>query len=207
MKYHGFDSLLRALSLFYLSMIASLIFSCGHHETIEEAVGNVLPLPDSSCMGYFGQPNEKSGLTEAQCASTCQCEQSSYQWSDAPFSSVLFGFHHQNEPEPLSEDPYLSNVQISQGEELACVITVNWLDNSYQLETLRLEDAPPEQITHIGPCGACSSMRDLQVYVENTDLTEPVRRCGIKGISNEAEGLNCLNRHSAHHLTPYWDLT
>src|SRR4029453_3155101 len=31
-----------------------------------------------------------------------------------------------------------------------------------------------------GGCGACSTLRDLAVYLERPDLTSPVRRCGMQ---------------------------
>ncbi len=34
-------------------------------------------------------------------------------------------------------------------------------------------------VTHQGPCGTCSTLQDLAVYLRKPDLTTPVRRCGI----------------------------
>jgi hypothetical protein len=36
------------------------------------------------------------------------------------------------------------------------------------------------RVTHTGACGACSTLRDLAVYLERPDLTSPVRKCGMK---------------------------
>jgi len=36
-------------------------------------------------------------------------------------------------------------------------------------------------VTHRGPCGLCSPLQNLAVYIERRDLTEPVRQCGIAG--------------------------
>ncbi|KNC73684.1 hypothetical protein SARC_13757 [Sphaeroforma arctica JP610] len=35
-------------------------------------------------------------------------------------------------------------------------------------------------LTHTGPCGVCSSLDDLYVYLSTPDLTNPVRACGLK---------------------------
>lgn len=32
-------------------------------------------------------------------------------------------------------------------------------------------------ITHTHPCGACSSLKDLAIYLDQTDLTTPTREC------------------------------
>ena len=36
-------------------------------------------------------------------------------------------------------------------------------------------------MTHNFTCGACSSLADLNVYLEKPDLTNPVKSCTIKG--------------------------
>ncbi|MBW1904883.1 MAG: hypothetical protein JRJ24_06180 [Deltaproteobacteria bacterium] len=38
-------------------------------------------------------------------------------------------------------------------------------------------------ITHRGPCGLCSPLQDLAVYIEYRDLTDPVRQCGVAGFA------------------------
>jgi hypothetical protein len=45
-------------------------------------------------------------------------------------------------------------------------------------------------VTHFGPCGTCSTLRDLAVYLEKPDLTAPVRRCGIRW--DASARLSCL---------------
>lgn len=181
--------------LFSISNPLYGIIGCNSHTSLpsilqEEAP---LPLPDPSCTGYFGQPNEQSGLTEAQCNSSCRCTPEVHTWAQASLTSPLFGFKLMSEPTPLSEDPYTSETLPPRLDDVACIIEVDWTRMSYRLDTLPLELTPPDQITHLGPCGACSSMRDLQVYLENTDLTEPVRACGIQSLSGDQErGIQCL---------------
>ena len=57
----------------------------------------------------------------------------------------------------------------------------------YTVESRVLAQANPEQITHLGRCSACSSLQDLLVYASRTDLTDPVRSCGLQGISQGME--------------------
>ena len=48
-------------------------------------------------------------------------------------------------------------------------------------------------VTHYGPCGLCSSLQDLAVYIRHDDLTTPVRTCGILGLSESDDtNLQCL---------------
>uniref|UniRef100_A0A7S0LQ78 Uncharacterized protein n=1 Tax=Coccolithus braarudii TaxID=221442 RepID=A0A7S0LQ78_9EUKA len=37
-------------------------------------------------------------------------------------------------------------------------------------------------LTHHGPCGVCSTLQDLSVYLLKPDLTNPVRRCALKSV-------------------------
>lgn len=46
-------------------------------------------------------------------------------------------------------------------------------------------------ITHLHPCGACSSLHDLAVYLNVSDMTDPVRRCGLLHPLRSA-GVQCL---------------
>lgn len=49
------------------------------------------------------------------------------------------------------------------------------------------------RLTHFGPCGLCSSLQDLSVYVANVDLTTPVRACGFMAVNESEEAsLECI---------------
>ena len=47
-------------------------------------------------------------------------------------------------------------------------------------------------VTHLGACGACSTLNDLAVYMNTSDLTEAARACGIKGLLDPQKDLDCL---------------
>jgi hypothetical protein len=46
-------------------------------------------------------------------------------------------------------------------------------------------------VTHQGPCGACSTLRDLSLYMKE-GLTAPVRKCGFMGIFSMKSTMKCL---------------
>lgn len=75
----------------------------------------------------------------------------------------------------------------------------------YNLLSLTPEDAAARNtsgtvyMTHITPCGACSTLEDLSLYLYETDLTTPVRKCAMLNLLTflapekiKALVLNCL---------------
>jgi len=46
-------------------------------------------------------------------------------------------------------------------------------------------------VTHQGVCGKCSTTRDLYVYL-TTDLTRPVRSCGVKYFYSSSKLRQCI---------------
>ena len=51
---------------------------------------------------------------------------------------------------------------------------------------------PGAHVTHLHPCGLCSTTKDLAVYMRFPDLTNPGRRCGLIGIFSPKLGLECF---------------
>eukprot|EP00164_Ancoracysta_twista_P010752 GFYU01016339.1.p1 GENE.GFYU01016339.1~~GFYU01016339.1.p1 ORF type:complete len:250 (-),score=37.89 GFYU01016339.1:401-1150(-) len=47
-------------------------------------------------------------------------------------------------------------------------------------------------VTHLHPCGLCSTTQDLAIYMNYSDLTNPVRDCAIKSIISDQWALQCL---------------
>ena len=138
-------------------------------------------LPDPTCDGFFGQPNAKSGMDESQCSRSCRCPQTEAAFGSPLLESPLFEFEHLNPMMPLPNDPYQeSTPTVADGQ--VCSISVDAETRSYRLSTEPIGNVSAQQITHVGPCGACSSLHDLYVYAANVDLTDPVRQCGIVGI-------------------------
>lgn len=86
-------------------------------------------------------------------------------------------------PALLDADPY-ATPEIFPGEPDAyCgVIPDTQDDQAYRLQTFSNLDTLAQAsatLTHHGACGQCSSLQDLAVYMANTELTGPVRRCGL----------------------------
>eukprot|EP01061_Rhynchopus_euleeides_P017358 TRINITY_DN28850_c0_g2_i1.p1 TRINITY_DN28850_c0_g2~~TRINITY_DN28850_c0_g2_i1.p1 ORF type:complete len:261 (+),score=104.00 TRINITY_DN28850_c0_g2_i1:48-785(+) len=47
-------------------------------------------------------------------------------------------------------------------------------------------------VTHDKACGMCSSLADLSAYMSQTDLTTPIRACGLKHLLNHKKLLECI---------------
>ena len=86
----------------------------------------------------------------------------------------------------------------------ACVVEFNEPSNgevcpfnwTYSLRTFKgsVQEAQAQgfHVTHGGPCGACSSLQDLYVYMEKGEaVREEATTCGIRGISSVEEGIEC----------------
>jgi len=172
-----------------------------HPQTPDEAGEGGAPIsvaPDPSCEGLFGAPSERSGLTELECNLSCQCEGGERSQTSLDLSSPVLSYIDQSPPALIGANPYEDPALMSADQSVlgasVCVLELDHATQRYQLTTRPITEAPPELITHTGPCGACSSMQDLKVYLSRTDLADPVRRCGLEGISQGAEAsARCLS--------------
>lgn len=88
-------------------------------------------------------------------------------------------------PMPLDGDPYDSQNDDSQAPASGSVCAVKYVESDrIDYVTIPYENAEQANsqgafVTHTGPCGTCSSLQDLAVYLEKPDLTTPARRCGM----------------------------
>jgi hypothetical protein len=60
---------------------------------------------------------------------------------------------------------------------------VDALKVDYHLKTFPSKEQAQQAgfiVTHTHPCGACSSLKDLAIYLDQTDLTAPARECSKK---------------------------
>lgn len=175
--------------------------------TVESRVDDVSgALDDASdlanaapCTVLFGAPNEKTGLTAAQCQPRCSCDGRTFEppvYTESQIAAlearVLVS------PFPVPEtDPYAEPEAHVPVEGAVCgVLAEPSVEGGYRLETYasRAEaEAAGATPSHEGACGVCSPLVDLAVYLRHPDLTEPVRACGLKGISEgEAAQMACL---------------
>lgn len=146
---------------------------------------------DPACQALFGAPNEATGLSSQECTPSCECGE--------PFTATTFAAEDlewmrtmtlENSFEELAEDPYADEPPDTDG---VCGIVLN--EGSYRVETYASTEeleAAGASLTHWGPCGVCSTLENFAVYAATSDLTEPVRSCGIQNPSDIDANIACL---------------
>lgn len=151
------------------------------------------------CTVLFGLPNEKTGLTAEQCQPRCSCDGRTFEppaYTEAQIAAlearVLV-----NPFAPPDADPYANPAAHVPVEGAVCgVLPEPSVAGGYRLATYASRAAALEDgaiPSHEGACGLCSPLVDLAVYLRHPDLTEPVRACGLKGISEGEEAqMQCL---------------
>ena len=184
------EKLICGVVLITTSLVSLTIGGC-HESSVEPAAlqtGQAL-----ECNGFYGMPNERSGLSPDQCNTQCRCLAGTPADSQPDLSSPVFGYAHLNPPMLLTSDPYAASDEQISDENQVCTIELDHAAQAYFLQTLNADSVDVNRITHAGPCGACSSLADLAVYAANVDLTDPVRACGLEGIGGGSEmNITCL---------------
>jgi len=151
-----------------------------------------------TCDVLFGMPSENTGLSADQCAPQCEC--GDHPWTPLTYEEQDFQALEEwiltNPPPLLTADPYATPDEVDVDQEAYCAVLLNPETKEYSLQQFEQEDQARElagKITHKGPCGQCSSLQNLAVYMRNPDLTEPVRSCGLKGVFEGQEAnIECL---------------
>lgn len=157
--------------------------------------------PSASCQGLFGRPNEASGLAPNQCTPVCTCGDEAWSPPDYPatFTEELKTWTLVDPFPSVTSDPYADGTPAPEKSGMVCGV----LPERGAVRRYRLADyASPESarearafITHTGACGVCSTLADLSVYIENQDLTEPVRKCGLDHLAGtQDEHVACLQK-------------
>lgn len=179
-----------------------------------------------ACDHLFGLPTENTGLTSEQCKPVIdlpdlQFEEPIYssEYVEKLDAAVLLTdmretfYDVREDPYPHQED-YLGQ----HTENTVCGILMDEeIPNGYHLKTYEDQAAAVAdgaEITHFGPCGLCSTMQDLAVYIREPDLTAPVRACGVKGLGKPAAEAEQLARECLHDVgfsdgcidIWYWDI-
>ncbi len=154
---------------------------------------------DAGCGMLFGAPSAKSGLDETQCKPSCNCNGIDFNppvYTEADLAD-LTGMKLLNPMALLESDPYQTPDLFGEKPDSVCAVIIDPDDpNAYRLETF--EDAAAADnagaiVSHRGACGMCSSLGNLAVYIGNTDLTDPVRNCGLEGMASGLEqNIVCL---------------
>ena len=147
------------------------------------------------CGTLYGRPNDNTGLGPDLCGPSCPCQGG---WVAPEYSEAdivaLESLPLDTPFEPLTADPYATPEDHPLDEASVCAVLVS--GDGYSLQTFP-DDAAAEaaggKVTHDGACGLCSPLQDLAVYMRNPDLTQPVRACGLQGLSQGEEvQLECL---------------
>lgn len=159
---------------------------------------------DFDCDALFGLPNASTGLDSDQCKPECDCGTNVWRTPDydAHFLLRLKDSHHDNPPIALEQDPYEHPENHPEQPGKLCGVVPNTEAKSgrfsYRVETYESFDALQSEgaeLTHSGACGQCSSLKDLAVYIEISDLTNPVRECGVDNFGNTPqEHIACLEQ-------------
>jgi hypothetical protein len=194
----------RGLPLLWIILVLVPGPGCGDDDpfpadAVNPPADTINPPSDAACTVLFGVPNEKTGLTADQCQPMCDCEGRRFEpptYGEAEIASILAMVHL--EPlASLTEDPYADPDLPDLPPATVCAVVLGDSDPGvYTLRTFNSPDAARAdgaRITHEGPCGLCSPLVDLVVYMRQPDLTDPVRDCGIAGmIQGREEHMRCL---------------
>jgi hypothetical protein len=154
--------------------------------------------PRSCSTALFGVPNANTGLTADQCGPTCACD--GLDWEAPVYTAddvaALRAWTLDDPPALLTDDPYARTPPPTPTDGFCAVVRDPDTAGHYRLKTFAdraAAEATGAVPTHAGPCGLCSTLTDLAVYIETPDLTAPVRACGIKYPSGPAaDHLQCL---------------
>lgn len=101
---------------------------------------------------------------------------------------------HMNEP-ALSDNPYEKPLPKAKAN---AVCAIHFEDDKIGYHTKTYADKTSAEkkhgiVTHMGPCGTCSSLQDLAVYLEKPDLTKPGKKCAMLSWLKSASVL-CFKR-------------
>jgi hypothetical protein len=155
----------------------------------------------STCSGdqLFGRPNATTGLSEEQCTPFCaDCDLQGFAAREFSVAEIeqLRAWQLVEPFDEITTDPYLAEAPEVMSESVCGFLTDPQQPLTYRLETFASAEAAVSagaEVTHGGICGVCSTLENLAVYIQNEDLTAPVRQCGLDGISDGKEAnIACL---------------
>eukprot|EP01138_Halocafeteria_seosinensis_P001993 gb/GECG01002041.1/.p1 GENE.gb/GECG01002041.1/~~gb/GECG01002041.1/.p1 ORF type:complete len:274 (+),score=15.30 gb/GECG01002041.1/:1-822(+) len=132
----------------------------------------------------------------------------SLRWSPPTYNqTVVEAFWNKillNPMPPLEKDPYqIPNFNTTWNDSVCAVkyaqdkVTGKEDRHRYYLYTYRNpQDAVNDNayVTHLHPCGYCSTTKDLAIYMNYTDLTNPVRICGALATFSQPLAMECLEK-------------
>lgn len=172
-------------------LVAALtVASCGDEGAAQRPTP---PLPDPSCAGLFGAPNENTGLSSEECFPRIDGAEP---WAPRAWDSASLGelrsWVLENPPDVPAEDPFVTTPNMRPDEDSVCAVIVTGAQQ-YRIESfdsVGAADRAGGVVTHGMGCGACSSLEDLAVFVQTPDQTEPVRRCALDNLGEPVEQID-----------------
>ena len=149
----------------------------------------------AACTVLFGIAGPKTGLDSDACRPECLCGTDPWRppsYDDGQVAALL-DWTLLDPPAALDSNPYTDPSAHPEQTGKLCSFVADTADpHAYRLQTSDAA-APTGTVTHAGACGLCSSLVDLAVYLRHADLTDPVRACGLKGLTDgEQANLDCL---------------
>ncbi len=189
-------------------VLALTLAGCGG----DECRGPVAPpAVDTSCTGFYGSPNENTGLDTDFCFPRIEGKETwmPRAWDAAAFDELL-SWTLENPPAGPADNPYETTPNLQPDENAVCAVMGTGY-HTYRLETFSeatvaasIEAAQEAGgiITHGGACGACSSLADLEVYARIPDQTAPVRSCAIANLGRPVEDVDACIQNSVGFTPP-----
>ncbi|MBM4777748.1 MAG: hypothetical protein GQE15_08600 [Archangiaceae bacterium] len=145
----------------------------------------------------FGRIVTQSGLTDSQCRPSCGCGADSFTPTEFTPDRLerLAQWTLLDTPPDVSVDPF-SQPPPARVEGVCAVHVVDEGAKTYRLKTHATQaeaTAAGGRVTHLDPCGACSTLADLAVFGREADLGRRVQDCGVKTVAAGLEAnVTCL---------------
>lgn len=172
-----------------LLLAALLLVACGTRTATTTELSCSAPM--------FGRIVTQTGLTDSQCRPSCGCGAESFTPTEFTADRLerLAQWRLLDAPPDVSVDPF-SQPAPARVEGVCAVHVVDEGAKTYRLVTHATQaEAVTAQgrVTHLDPCGACSTLADLAVFGREADLGRRVQDCGVKTVAAGLEAnITCL---------------
>ena len=172
-----------------LLLAALLLIACGTRTATTTELSCSAPM--------FGRIVTQTGLTDSQCRPSCGCGAESFTPTEFTADRLerLGQWRLLDAPPDVSVDPF-SQPAPARVEGVCAVHVVDEGAKTYRLVTHATQGeatAAGGRVTHLDPCGACSTLADLAVFGREADLGRRVQDCGVKTVAAGLEAnITCL---------------
>ena len=98
-----------------------------------------------------------------------------------------------NPPDLLKKNPF-DKKKIKKYKQLGICAIIPINSTKYKLQSFSSKKQLPKHaiITHYGKCGTCSSTQDLAIYKKKRNLTDPIKRCALRGMLAKKWNHKCV---------------